>query len=102
MCAIIAIYLLCTSKVKFLGFLCGGISKDVLVVGDCCILGGFHNFFVGISYWLNDSAYFKIEVQITLMYTIRELGYFLKPFILSLGGIAKLLLIYKKFIFKNF
>lgn len=81
-CAIMFVYF-CYEKEwkKLQGYICGGSISAVLVIGWCCFRGGIHEFIRGLGYWLNDCAYFQIEIDFFSDRNIADFFSYFKMFI---------------------
>ena len=80
----------------FLGIVLGGFLSAVLVVGWCCLRGGFSAFVFGMRAWLTDCYYFKIEPLHTLGEDIRYLVRYMVPAYLFFAVVAVLRLLFSK------
>lgn len=105
-CVILFFYL-CYKKEwkKLQGYILGGFITATLVIGWICFRVGCFKFINGLQYWLNDSAYFKIESDLFTKTNFVEIFSYLKIFILCsiIAYISKRLLktdkVYEKFLY---
>ncbi len=84
-CAVLVLFMCFTKRWKMIcGYSAGGVLTAFLVLGWCGMKGGFRKLLDGLHYWLTDSAYFKMENEISVLNNCEELYYFFSFFVICL------------------